>query len=120
MIKNWISDSTGLGLDFYEFLQLLQNRSKDPVHGLWPNFSKNGYEIINIMCLITRLVNGLSAEKVRWGESVERMKKEEILLPGDVLLTAAYLSYVGCFGRNYRLSLMDDKWLPFLQKLDVS
>ena len=74
---------------------------------------------LSLSSSLLRLVNGLSSEKVRWGESVERMKKEESLLPGDVLITAAYLSYVGCFGRNYRLSLTEEKWLPFLQKLDV-
>ena len=67
-----------------------------------------------------RLVNGLASEKVRWAESVERMKNEEKLLPGDVLLTSAYLSYVGCFSRNYRVLLIEEKWMPFLKKLDVS
>lgn len=47
------------------------------------------------------------------------MKEEEKLLPGDVLLTASYLSYVGCFGKNYRLDLLNNKWLPFLESLDV-
>ncbi len=66
-----------------------------------------------------RLVNGLSSEKVRWGESVGSMKEEEKLLPGDVLLTASYLSYVGCFGKNYRVDLLENKWLPYLESLDV-
>lgn len=70
--------------------------------------------------LCFRLVGGLSSEKVRWGESVGSMKEEEKLLPGDVLLTASYLSYVGCFGKNYRLDLLNNKWLPFLESLNVS
>ena len=71
-------------------------------------------------CLfLNRLVNGLSSEKVRWGESVGSMKEEEKLLPGDVLLTASYLSYVGCFGKNYRVDLLENKWLPYLESLDV-
>lgn len=47
------------------------------------------------------------------------MRVEEKLLPGDVLLTSAYLSYVGCFSRNYRIMLMEEKWMPFLKKLEV-
>ena len=72
-----------------------------------------------MQCTLFRLVNGLGSEKIRWGESVGSMKEEEKLLAGDVLLTASYLSYVGCFGKNYRLDLLDNKWLPFLESLDV-
>ncbi len=35
-----------------------------------------------------------------------------------MLLTAAYLSYVGCFGRQYREDLLQEKWMPFLKSLD--
>lgn len=66
-----------------------------------------------------RLVNGLASEKIRWAESVERMKKEELMLPGDVLLTSAYISYVGCFSRSYREVLLEEKWLPFFKSLNV-
>lgn len=43
-----------------------------------------------------------------------------LLLAGDVLLTAGYLSYVGCFGRQYREDLLQEKWIPFLKSLDPS
>ena len=39
---------------------------------------------------------------------------------GDVLLTSAYLSYVGCFNRQYRVQLLEDKWRPFMKTLNVS
>ena len=42
------------------------------------------------------------------------------ILAGDVLLTAAYLSYVGCFGRSYRIQLLQEKWIPFLKTLNVN
>ncbi len=67
-----------------------------------------------------RLVGGLASEKVRWAESVEKFKQDEKTLAGDVLLTASYLSYVGCFGRSYRVDLLESKWMPFLTSLDVS
>ena len=67
-----------------------------------------------------RLVGGLASEKVRWAESVEKFKQEEKTLAGDVLLTASYLSYVGCFGKSYRVDLLEKKWQEFLKSLNVS
>ena len=40
-------------------------------------------------------------------------------LPGDVLLVTAFISYVGCFTKQYRLDLVNKMWLPFLRQLDV-
>ena len=36
-------------------------------------------------------------------------------LCGDVLLTAAYVSYVGYFTLSYRQELLRDAWIPFLR-----
>ena len=68
---------------------------------------------------ICRLVGGLASEKVRWADSLKEFRHEELTLAGDVLLTASYLSYVGCFGRSYRLDLLQNKWMPFLKSLNV-
>lgn len=65
--------------------------------------------------LANRLVGGLASENVRWAEAVENFKKQEKTLPGDVLITTAFLSYVGCFTKRYRLDMMENKWIPFLQ-----
>ena len=69
--------------------------------------------------VVCRLVGGLASEKVRWAESVQKFKEEEKTLAGDVLLTASYLSYVGCFGRSYRIDLLEQQWLKFLQTQEV-
>ena len=66
--------------------------------------------------LANRLVNGLASEKIRWGNSVANMKQQAKMLPGDVLLVACIISYLGCFTKPYRTELMDKKWLPFLKK----
>lgn len=42
------------------------------------------------------------------------------MMPGDVLLTTAFISYVGCFTKQYRLDLLHKLWLPFIINLDVS
>lgn len=39
-------------------------------------------------------------------------------LPGDVLLVTAFISYVGCFTKQFRLDLLTKQWLPFLRNID--
>lgn len=39
-------------------------------------------------------------------------------LPGDTLLITAFISYVGCFTKQFRLDLMNKCWLPFLRGLE--
>jgi dynein heavy chain, axonemal len=68
--------------------------------------------------LANRLVGGLSSENVRWSESVKNFKAEEKSLPGNVLLITAFISYVGCFTKTYRLQLMEF-WLTSLKTLKV-
>ena len=67
--------------------------------------------------LANRLVNGLASEKVRWTDSVEKFREQAKMLPGDVLLVASLVSYLGCFTKQYRLELFERKWLPHLKKL---
>ena len=65
-------------------------------------------------------MGGLASENVRWAESVKAFKEQAKTLPGDVLLTTAFVSYVGCFIKSYRVDLMDNHWLPYLKQLSVS
>ncbi|KAI8425202.1 hypothetical protein MSG28_007025 [Choristoneura fumiferana] len=66
--------------------------------------------------LANRLVNGLASEKIRWSATVVNLKESGVTLPGDVLLVTAFISYVGCFMRQYRLQLINDDWVPTLAK----
>ncbi|XP_045527512.1 dynein beta chain, ciliary-like [Pieris brassicae] len=66
--------------------------------------------------LANRLVNGLASEKIRWSATVVNLKESGVMLPGDVLVVTAFISYVGCFMRRYRLMLMNDDWIPTLAK----
>ena len=67
--------------------------------------------------LANRLVGGLSSEKVRWSQSVQHFQEQEKMLPGDVLIIAGFISYFGCFTKQYRIELFERKWLPYLSKL---
>ncbi|XP_047526088.1 dynein beta chain, ciliary-like isoform X1 [Pieris napi] len=66
--------------------------------------------------LANRLVNGLASEKIRWSATVVNLKESGVMLPGDVLVVTAFISYVGCFMRRYRMMLMNDDWIPTLAK----
>ncbi|KXS10801.1 hypothetical protein M427DRAFT_103173 [Gonapodya prolifera JEL478] len=68
--------------------------------------------------LANRLVGGLGSEKIRWSEAVGKFKEQEKTLPGDVLVAASFVSYVGSFNKKYRQELLDDKWFPWLRSSD--
>ncbi len=94
-------------------------------------------ETTKTIALANRLVNGLASEKVkhwhghvtemtldesarsqvRWSDSVQKFREQGKMLPGDVLLVASFISYLGCFTKQYRLELFERKWLPFMKKL---
>ncbi|KAG8443036.1 hypothetical protein GDO86_011741 [Hymenochirus boettgeri] len=69
--------------------------------------------------MANRLVNGLQSENIRWSESIKIYKTQEKTLCGDVLLTAAFVSYLGSFIKRYRQRLMQNTWLPFLKSQKV-
>ena len=47
-------------------------------------------------------MGGLASENERWSTSVSEFQERESKLPGDVLLTSAFISYAGCFTKKYR------------------
>uniref|UniRef100_A0AAY4DSH0 Dynein, axonemal, heavy polypeptide 9 like n=1 Tax=Denticeps clupeoides TaxID=299321 RepID=A0AAY4DSH0_9TELE len=69
--------------------------------------------------LANRLVKGLESENVRWVHSVAQYCEQEQTLCGDVLLTAAFISYAGSFSKKYRHELLDNLWMPFLRSQKV-
>ena len=36
---------------------------------------------------------------------MKQLKEQALMLPGDVLLVASFISYVGCFTKQYRVGL---------------
>ncbi|XP_064861656.1 dynein axonemal heavy chain 11 [Oncorhynchus nerka] len=71
--------------------------------------------------LANRLVKGLESENVRWAHSVAGYHEQEETLCGDLLLTAAFISYAGSFSKKYRRELLENLWMPFLrgQKIPI-
>ncbi|XP_074840744.1 dynein axonemal heavy chain 11 isoform X2 [Carettochelys insculpta] len=69
--------------------------------------------------LANRLVRGLQAENIRWSQSIKHFETQKKTLCGDVLLTAAFVSYVGSFTKQYRQELVEHMWIPFLKSQKV-
>lgn len=53
------------------------------------------------------LVENLAGEKERWEDTVEQLDAFFEFLPGDCLLSTAFISYLGPFVSNYREYLVD-------------
>eukprot|EP00835_Amoeboradix_gromovi_P001568 NODE_74_length_23402_cov_1.166974.p1 type:complete len:4329 gc:universal NODE_74_length_23402_cov_1.166974:19649-6663(-) len=68
--------------------------------------------------LADRLVNGLSSERLRWGEAINMYSKLETTLVGDVLLSAAFLASAGPFTKLYRRELLDN-FKQYLKSIDI-
>eukprot|EP01038_Epipyxis_sp_PR26KG_P005447 gene5447-7540_t len=69
--------------------------------------------------LANRLTVALGSEKVRWGEGIERLKSERVLLVGDCLLASSFISYIGPFTKRYREFMMDNTLIPLVAKPPV-
>jgi dynein heavy chain, axonemal len=67
--------------------------------------------------LAYRLVNGLQSENIRWRDLIYQFQAKLVTLPGDILLIACFISYVGCFTRRYRMELLREKWIPTILKI---
>ncbi|XP_051263760.1 dynein axonemal heavy chain 11 isoform X9 [Dicentrarchus labrax] len=60
------------------------------------------------------------SEKERWSHAIVQYQKQQKTLCGDVLITSAFVSYMGYFTRPYRVELLNNAWIPFLQSQEVS
>ena len=65
--------------------------------------------------LANRLTTALATENVRWAEGVEVLKAERNLLTGDVLLAAAFISYIGPFTKRFREHIVAGELVPFMR-----
>ncbi|KAM4581026.1 dynein axonemal heavy chain 11 [Odontesthes bonariensis] len=70
--------------------------------------------------LANRLVKGLVSERERWSQAIVQYENQQKTLCGDVLLTAAFVSYLGYFTSQYRAELFNNAWIPFLESQKVS
>lgn len=65
------------------------------------------------LSMAQRLIAALASENVRWSEGVGELQAQMHLLPGDCLVSAAFVSYVGSFSTSYRQELINDNFMPY-------
>ncbi|XP_052104325.1 dynein axonemal heavy chain 2-like isoform X7 [Mytilus californianus] len=66
-----------------------------------------------------KLVEGLAGERIRWEETVKQLEKRMGFLPGDCLIAAAFMSYMGPFLSEYRDQMVQKIWLAEIVKLGI-
>ena len=71
------------------------------------------------LSLANRLVSALGSEKGRWGEAIDRLAAELTVVHGDVLLSSAFVSYVGPFNKQFRDEIMNNCFLRFFRDHDI-
>jgi dynein heavy chain len=64
--------------------------------------------------LAHRLIGGLSSENERWGFEIEQYHVKAGLLIGDIMLSSAFVSYIGAFDKPNREFLWQKVWLQDL------
>ncbi|XP_036367019.1 dynein heavy chain 1, axonemal-like isoform X1 [Octopus sinensis] len=65
-----------------------------------------------------KLIGGLADEKNRWKASALRYEKIQDNMVGDVMVSAAYIAYLGTFTGEYRAA-MYSSWIQKMHELDV-
>ena len=66
----------------------------------------------------SKIIDGLAGEKVRWSETVTRLKAEGELLIGDCLVAAGMIAYSGPFTSIYR-SELEAEWYQKIKSLGI-
>mmetsp|Transcript_4425 Transcript_4425/g.9408 ORF Transcript_4425/g.9408 Transcript_4425/m.9408 type:complete len:4228 (+) Transcript_4425:42-12725(+) len=69
--------------------------------------------------LAQRLIKALSSENVRWNKGVQQLKESRMNLIGDSLLSAAFISYIGPFAKEYRDELVSEQWIPYIHEVKI-
>ncbi|XP_030760043.1 dynein beta chain, ciliary-like isoform X2 [Sitophilus oryzae] len=73
----------------------------------------------NMIDLANRLVNGLASENIRWRQLIKDYTASVVTIPGDILLVTAFISYLGCFTKKYRVDMLEKHWRPYFNTLEI-
>lgn len=73
----------------------------------------------NQLSLAKRLVNALASEKIRWAQNIDNLKAQMEVVVGDVLMSAAFISYAGPFTKIYREWMMEQKFIDYFRKFNI-
>jgi dynein heavy chain 1 len=65
------------------------------------------------------LITNLSSERIRWEASSKNFKEQMATMPGDVLISGAFLAYIGFFDHFYR-KVMLHNWREYLESAGIN
>ena len=64
-------------------------------------------------------MNSLGAEKERWIKTAERLLMNKQSLLGDMLLSTAFITYLGPFEGSYREKIIYNSWRTIILSQDI-
>jgi dynein heavy chain, axonemal len=67
----------------------------------------------------SKLIDGLTGERVRWGVDVGNLEIQKVKLVGDCLLGSSFQSYLGAFTAAFRKELTYDKFLTDVTERNI-
>lgn len=65
-----------------------------------------------------KIIEGLSGEKTRWTETVQRLSNEYDLLIGNCLVAAGMVAYSGSFTAYFR-DKMEKDWCQYIASIGI-
>lgn len=68
------------------------------------------------LSLARRLVSALDSEEKRWATSIEELRVKLNVLVGDVLISAAFISYAGPFSKQFRTTIINNDFKSYVIK----
>ena len=71
------------------------------------------------LSLARRLVSALDSEEKRWGTSIEDLTQKLGVLAGDILISAAFISYAGPFSKLFRHQIIQGDFKNFATKKNI-
>ncbi|GLH10276.1 Dynein heavy chain, cytoplasmic [Gryllus bimaculatus] len=75
--------------------------------------------MLHCLSIAEKLVAGLETEKRMWSSDLQSLREKKKCLIGDCLLTAAFLSYVGPFTKEYRNRMLIEDWVHDLMQYSI-
>lgn len=64
------------------------------------------------------MLSGLSVEKVRWSDIASTLRIALDNVIGDILLSSAFIAYLGCFPKSYRDDLLG-RWISKCTEYEI-
>lgn len=58
----------------------------------------------------------MGSENERWDQAIKSLEGQIQLVSGDVLISAAFVSYAGPFNKKFRDQMIKDQFLKFIKE----